>query len=143
MAHGTMAQSNYGNSLYSANSQAGSRLSTNPYQSPMSNLFYDISVSQQQHQHQQQQQQQQQQPPQQHQLIDRHSLKRECPSPPCSAHSPVLVSAGHSPEQRQLNSPHIVTLENCSSGPGRRRQKLDNGHLERPTVLLASSGHTD
>lgn len=131
MAHTSVSQGTYANSLYSSSSQAGSRLSTNPYQTQMPGLFYDMSVSQQ---HQQQQQ------PQQHQLIVSHSLKVECPSPPCSARSPVLASAGQSPEH-QLSSPHIVNLENCSSGPPRKRQKLDN-HLERPTVLLTGSGHS-
>ncbi|XP_051160725.1 box A-binding factor-like isoform X3 [Leptopilina boulardi] len=130
MAHTSVSQGTYANSLYSSSSQAGSRLSTNAYQTPMSGLFYDIPVSQ----HQQQQQQ-----PQQHQLIDSHSLKVECPSPPCSARSPVLVSGGQSPEH-QLSSPHIVTLENCSTGPPRKRQKIDNNHLERSTVLITGSG---
>ncbi|XP_033221304.1 box A-binding factor-like isoform X2 [Belonocnema kinseyi] len=133
MAHTSVAQANYASSLYNSSPQTGSRLATNPYQA-MSGLFYDMTASQQHHQQQQQ--------PQQHQLLESHSLKVECPSPPCSARSPVLVSAGHSPEQRQLPSPHIVTLENCTSGPVRKRQKLENSHLERPTVLLAGSGHS-
>ncbi|XP_043469552.1 box A-binding factor-like isoform X2 [Leptopilina heterotoma] len=137
MAHTSVSQGNYANSLYSSSSQAGSRLSTNAYQTPMLGSFYDMTVTQQ---HQQQQQQQQQQP-QQHQLIDSHSLKVECPSPPCSARSPILVSAGQSPEH-QLSSPHIVTLENCSSAPPRKRQKLDNNQLERSTVLINGIGHS-
>ena len=133
MAHTSVSQANYASSPYNSSLQTGNRLLTIPYQN-MSGLFYDMSSSQQQHQQQQQ--------PQQHQLIESHSLKVECPSPPCSARSPVLASAGHSPDQRQLHSPHIVNLENCSSGPARKRQKLENSHLERPTVLLAGSGHS-
>ncbi|XP_015587192.1 box A-binding factor isoform X2 [Cephus cinctus] len=81
-------------------------------------------------------------PQQQHQhqhLIEGHSLKVEYPSPPCTTRSPVVVSAGHSPDHHQLTSSHIVTLGNSSPSHASNKIMLDNGHLERPTVVSISS----
>ena len=120
-------EANYKRTLWNPNLQRDKKPLRLPHQN-MSGLVDDMS-SYQQHQEQQQ--------PQQHQLIESYSLKVEYPSPPCSARSPVLASVGHSPDQRQLQSSHIVNLENCSSGSSRKRKMLENSHLEIPNVLLA------
>ncbi|XP_023290192.1 transcription factor GATA-4 [Orussus abietinus] len=116
----TYASTLYGNSqptLY-GNSQA---------------LYYDMITSQKLPQQQDQQQQHQQQ------LIEGHSPKVECPSPPGATGSPVLVSACHSPDNHQLTPSHIVTLGNSSPNSTCSKIMLDNGHLERPTVVSISS----
>ncbi|XP_020287621.1 box A-binding factor-like isoform X2 [Pseudomyrmex gracilis] len=87
-------------------------------------MYYDVTQQQQQQQHQQ--------------LMETHSPKIECPSPP-STRSPGMISAGQSPDHHQLASPHIVTLGNSSTSPGGTKLMLDNGHLERPTVVSISS----
>jgi len=99
------------------------------YQPTNPTLYYDMITSQQQ--------QQQQQPHQQ--LLENHSPKIECPSPPCTTRSPGMVSAGQSPDHHQLTSPHIVTLGSPSTSPAGSKIMLDNGHLERPTVVSISS----
>ncbi|XP_054014284.1 box A-binding factor-like isoform X2 [Hylaeus anthracinus] len=96
-------------------------------------IYYEMIASQQQ-----QQQQQQQQHHQHQQLLETHSPKVECPSPPCANRSPVMISADHSPDH-QLTTPHIVTLGNSSPSSGAAKIILDNGHLERPTVVSISS----
>ncbi|XP_078040098.1 uncharacterized protein LOC144471681 isoform X2 [Augochlora pura] len=74
---------------------------------------------------------QHQQQHQQHhpQLLETHSLKIECPSP----------CANRSPDHHQLASPHIVTLENSSPTAATAKMIMDNGHLDRPTVVSMSS----
>ncbi|XP_011332333.1 box A-binding factor isoform X2 [Ooceraea biroi] len=116
----------YANSFFD-NAQSSSRIVS--YQANPT-LYYDMITSQQQ-------QQQQQQPHQQ--LLENHSPKIECPSPPCATRSPGMVSAGQSPDHHQLTSPHIVTLGSPSTSPTGSKIMLDNGHLERPTVVSISS----
>jgi len=121
MAHTGVSQVTYPGSLYGS-SQLSSR--TVPYQP----IYYDLITSQQQQQQQQQ-----------HQLMETHSPKIECPSPPCATRSPGMVSAGQSPDHHQLTSPHIVTLGSPSTSPAGSKIMLDNGHLERSTVVSISS----
>lgn len=118
MAHTGVSQVTYPSSLYGS-SQSSSRLG--PYQP----VYYDLITSQQQQQ--------------QHQLLETHSPKIECPSPPCTTRSPGMVSAGQSPDHHQLTSPHIVTLGSPSTSPAGSKTMLDNGHLERSTVVSISS----
>ncbi|XP_071560894.1 uncharacterized protein [Temnothorax nylanderi] len=120
MAHTGVSQVTYPSSLYGS-PQSSSRLV--PYQP----VYYDLIASQQQQQ-------------QQHQLLETHSPKIECPSPPCTTRSPGMVSAGQSPDHHhQLTSPHIVTLGSPSTSPAGSKIMLDNGHLERSTVVSISS----
>ena len=142
MSHGGMAQLSYGSSLYGS-PQSASRIVS--YQSTASGIYYDMIASQQpqpqpqhQHQHQHQHQQQHQQQHQHQQLLETHSPKVECPSPPCANRSPVMISANHSPDH-QLASPHIVTLGNSSPGTATAKIIFDNGHIDRPTVVSISS----
>ncbi|CAL1681874.1 unnamed protein product [Lasius platythorax] len=120
MAHTGVSQVSYASNLYSA--QASSRTHCGPYPSS-TGLYYEMINSQQ---------------PQQ-QLLETHSPKIECPSPPCATRSPGIVSAGQSPDHHQLTSPHIVTLGSPSSSPAGPKIMLDNGHLERSTVVSISS----
>lgn len=123
MAHTGVSQVSYANTLY-ANAQSSGRIVS--YQPTTPGLYYDMIASQQQQQHQQ--------------LLDSHSPKIECPSPPCETRSPGggMVSAGESPDHHQLTSPHIVTL-GPSTSPAGAKIILDNGHAERPTVVSLSS----
>ncbi|KAL6255434.1 hypothetical protein P5V15_013769 [Pogonomyrmex californicus] len=123
MAHTGVSQVTYPSSLYGS-PQSSSRIV--PYQP----VYYDMIASQQQQQQQQQQQ---------HQLLETHSPKIECPSPPCTTRSPGMISAGQSPDHHQLTSPHIVTLGSPSTSPAGSKIMLDNGHLERSTVVSISS----
>ncbi|XP_018308709.1 box A-binding factor isoform X3 [Mycetomoellerius zeteki] len=116
MAHTGVSQMTYPSNLYGS-SQSSSRLV--PYQP----VYYDLITSQQQQQ----------------QLLETHSPKIECPSPPCTTRSPGMVSAGQSPDHHQLTSPHIVTLGSPSTSPAGSKIILDNGHLERSTVVSISS----
>lgn len=118
MAHSGVPQVTYPSSLYGS-PQSSSRIV--PYQP----VYYDLITS-----HQQQPQ---------HQLLETHSPKIECPSPPCTTRSPGMVSAGQSPDHHQLTSPHIVTLGSPSTSPAGSKIMLDNGHLERSTVVSISS----
>ncbi|XP_011687832.1 PREDICTED: box A-binding factor-like isoform X2 [Wasmannia auropunctata] len=118
MAHTGVSQVTYPSSLYSS-SQSSSRMI--PYQP----VYYDLITSQQQQQ--------------QHQLLETHSPKTECPSPPCATRSPGMVSVGQSPDHHHLTSPHIVTLGSPSTSPAGSKIMLDNGHLERSTVVSISS----
>ncbi|XP_012061619.1 PREDICTED: box A-binding factor-like [Atta cephalotes] len=118
MAHTGVSQMTYSSNLYGS-SQSSGRLV--PYQP----VYYDLITSQQQQQ--------------QHQLLETHSPKIECPSPPCATRSPGMVSAGQSPDHHQLTSPHIVTLGSPSTSPAGSKIMLDNGHLERSTVVSISS----
>ncbi|XP_071858199.1 uncharacterized protein isoform X2 [Bombus fervidus] len=128
MNHTAVPQVSYGSNLYGS-PQSASRIVS--YQSEM---YYDMIASQQQQPQQQQQQQHQHQ-----QLLETHSPKVECPSPPCANRSPVMISASHSPDHHQLASPHIVTLGNSSPNTAATKIILDNGHLDRPTVVSISS----
>ncbi|KAL6428732.1 hypothetical protein ACFW04_007953 [Cataglyphis niger] len=119
MAHG-VSQVSYTSNIYGS-AQAPSRIVS--YQPTTTNLYYDMINSQQ---HQQQ-------------LLEAHSPKIECPSSPCATRSPGMVSAGQSPDHHQLTSPHIVTLGSPSSSPAGPKIMLDNGHLERSTVVSISS----
>ncbi|KAG7199533.1 hypothetical protein KM043_014147 [Ampulex compressa] len=130
MAHTGMPQVTYANTIYG--SPQSPRVVSYPSTTP--GLYYDMITSQQQQQQQHQQ------------LMESHSPKVECPSPkveypspPCSNRSPGIVSAGHSPDHHQLTSPHIVTLGNSSASHATTKMILDNGHLERPTVVSISS----
>ncbi|XP_050600491.1 hornerin-like isoform X2 [Bombus affinis] len=127
MNHTAVPQVTYGSNLYGS-PQSASRIVS--YQSEM---YYDMIASQQQQPQQQQQQHQHQQ------LLETHSPKVECPSPPCANRSPVMISASHSPDHHQLASPHIVTLGNSSPNTAATKIILDNGHLDRPTVVSISS----
>lgn len=118
MTRTDVSQMTYPNSLYGS-PQPSSRMM--PYQP----VYYDLITSQQQQQ--------------QHQLLETHSPKIECPSPPCTTRSPGMVSAGQSPDHHQLTSPHIVTLGSPSTSPAGSKIMLDNGHLERSTVVSISS----
>jgi hypothetical protein len=129
LSHSSVSQTTYTSSLYGTQPQAN-RISTISYQSGMPNIYYDV-MSQQ---HQQQQTSQQQQ--QSHNLENHHSPKVECPSPPCTTRSPVLVSADHSPDHQISSSPHIVTLTNSSPGPA---GKLLIDTIERPSVVSIPS----
>lgn len=115
-AHTGVSQVTYPSNLYSS-PQASSRIV--PYQP----VYYDLITSQQQS----------------HQLLETHSPKIECPSPPCTTRSPGIVSANQSPDHHQLTSPHIVTLSSPSTSPAGSKIMLDNGHLERSTVVSISS----
>lgn len=117
----------YTAALYS-NPQSSSRIVS--YQ-PAPTSYYDLITSQNQQQQQQEHQQ----------LLETHSPKIECPSPPCSTgvRSPGMVSQSQSPDHHQLASPHIVTLGSPSTSPAGSKIMLDNGHLERPTVVSISS----
>lgn len=128
MVHSVIPQVTYANALYSGTPQSGNRLVSYRSATP-SGLYYEMINSQQQQQQQQQHQQ----------LIETHSPKVECPSPPCATHSPGMMSAGHSPDHHQLTSPHIVTLGNSSPSSAGSKIMLDNGHLERATVVSISS----
>lgn len=112
----------YANNVLYSNAQTSNRIVS--HQPTTTGLYYDMLGSQ----HQQQQQ-----------LIETHSPKIECPSSPCGTHSPGMVSAGQSPDHHQLTSPHIVTLSSPSSSPAGPKIMLDNGHLERSTVVSISS----
>ncbi|CAD1474013.1 unnamed protein product, partial [Heterotrigona itama] len=125
MSHAGMPQLSYGSSLYGS-PQSASRIVS--YQSTTSGIYYDMIASQQPQQHHQHQQ-----------LLETHSPKVECPSPPCANRSPVMISANHSPDHHQLASPHIVTLGNSSPGTAATKIILDNGHIDRPTVVSISS----
>ncbi|XP_043254933.1 box A-binding factor-like isoform X1 [Colletes gigas] len=132
MGHAGVAKMTYSNALY------GSFQPSNRIVSYQSNpgIYYESIASQQQ---QQQQQQQQHHQHQHQQLLETHSPKVECPSPPCANRSPVMISASHSPDHHQLAAPHIVTLGNSSPSTGAPKIILDNGHLDRPTVVSISS----
>ena len=132
MSHAGMPQLSYGSSLYGS-PQSASRIVS--YQSAASGIYYDMIASQQP----QPQPQQHQQHHQHQQLLETHSPKVECPSPPCANRSPVMISASHSPDHHQLASPHIVTLGNSSPGTAAAKIILDNGHIDRPTVVSISS----
>ncbi|XP_076282112.1 uncharacterized protein LOC143209820 isoform X2 [Lasioglossum baleicum] len=112
----------YGSTLY-PNPQPSGRIVT--YQPASPGMYYDIMQQQQQHQQHQQHQQQHQHP----QLLETHSPKVECPSP----------CANRSPDHHQLATPHIVTLENSSPSAAAAKMIIDNGHLDRPTVVSISS----
>ncbi|XP_033193486.2 uncharacterized protein LOC117158556 isoform X3 [Bombus vancouverensis nearcticus] len=131
MNHTAVPQVSYGSNLY------GSPQSTSRIVSYQSEMYYDMIASQQQQPQQQQQQHQHQH--QHQQLLETHSPKVECPSPPCANRSPVMLSASHSPDHHQLASPHIVTLGNSSPNTAATKIILDNGHLDRPTVVSISS----
>ncbi|XP_070165203.1 box A-binding factor isoform X3 [Polyergus mexicanus] len=120
MAHTGVSQVSYTSNIYGG-AQASSRIVS--YQPTTTNLYYDMINSQQQQQ----------------QLLETHSPKIECPSSPCATRSPGMVSAGQSPDHHQLTSPHIVTLGSPSSSPAGPKIMLDNGHLERSTVVSISS----
>ncbi|XP_026667227.1 box A-binding factor-like isoform X3 [Ceratina calcarata] len=124
-----VAQASYGNTLYGSPQSSGSIVCYSPI------TYHDMIASQQQQPQQQQQQQQHQQ------LLENHSPKVECPSPPCANRSPGIISAGHSPDHHhQLTTPHIVTLgSNSSPSAGATKIILDNGHPNRPTVVSISS----
>ncbi|XP_039306205.1 box A-binding factor isoform X2 [Solenopsis invicta] len=113
MAHTGVSQVPYPGNLY------GSPQSSNRIVSYAQPVYFDL-------------------PQQQHQLLETHSPKIECPSPPCTR-SPGMVSAGQSPDHHQLTSPHIVTLGSPSTSPAGPKIMLDNGHLERSTVVSISS----
>ncbi|XP_011296858.1 box A-binding factor isoform X2 [Fopius arisanus] len=119
MAHSNVSQPTYPSALYSENSQV-SRIVSASYQSNP-NMYYDMLASQQ---HQAQQH-----------LLDCHSPKIECPSPPRG--SPGIISANHSPNHH-LTSSHIVNLGNSSPNITNKHM-MDNGHMERPTVVSISS----
>ncbi|XP_043283900.1 box A-binding factor-like isoform X2 [Venturia canescens] len=125
-------QSMYSNALYLDSPPASSCIIS--YRQNPSNAYYD-SLANQQHQQQQQQHQQHQQ------LLETHSPKIECASPPGRlSRSPVLVSGSHSPDQHhQLASPHVATLSNLSVSSTMNKILMDNAHLERPTVVSISS----
>ncbi|XP_072763979.1 uncharacterized protein [Anoplolepis gracilipes] len=116
MAHTGVSQVPYAGNLYS-NTQASGRIMS--YQPSTTGLYYDMISSQQQQQ----------------QLLETTSPKIECPSSPCATRSPGMVSAGQSPDHHQLTSPHIVTLGSPSNSPAGSKIMLDNGHLERSTVV--------
>lgn len=120
MAHSNVAHASYANSVYSASHpQPTSRIIS--YQPTAQTVYYDMLASQQQ----------------QHQaLLDCHSPKVECSSP-SNRGSPVLGSANHSPDPHHFITPHIVPLSNSASSSN--KLMLDNGHLERPTVVSISS----
>lgn len=118
MAHTGVSQVSYTSNIY--NTQASNRIMS--YQPTTTGLYYEMMNSQ----------------PQQ-QLLETHSPKIECPSSPCATRSPGMVSAGQSPDHHQLTSPHIVTLGSPSSSPAGPKIMLDNGHLERSTVVSISS----
>lgn len=120
MAHTGVSQVSYTSNIYGG-AQGSSRIVS--YQPTTTNLYYDMINSQQQQQ----------------QLLETHSPKIECPSSPCATRSPGMVSAGQSPDHHQLTSPHIVTLGSPSSSPAGPKIMLDNGHLERSTVVSISS----
>ncbi|XP_012274501.2 siderophore biosynthesis regulatory protein URBS1 [Orussus abietinus] len=126
VSHDTLAQVSYPSILY-GNSQTTTRIMS--YQPTTTSPYYDMMTSQQQ-QHQQQQHQQQQ-------LIDGHSPKAECPSPPVG--SPVVGFPGHSPDHHQLTPSHIVTLGYSSPSSTCSKVMMENGHLERHTVVSISS----
>ncbi|XP_015438602.1 PREDICTED: box A-binding factor-like isoform X2 [Dufourea novaeangliae] len=130
MGHAGVPQVSSNGVLYGSFQPSGRIVS---YQSSTPGTYYDLIASQQQHQQQQHQQHQHQQ------LLETHSPKVECPSPPCANRSPVMISASHSPDHHQLSAPHIVTLENSSPGTAATKMMIDNGHLERPTVVSISS----
>lgn len=119
MAHTGVSQVSYATNIY-GNAQASNRIVS--YQPTTTGLYYEMMSSQQQQQ-----------------LLETHSPKIECPSSPCATRSPGIVSAGQSPDHHQLTSPHIVTLGSPSSSPAGPKIMLDNGHLERSTVVSISS----
>ncbi|XP_063978767.1 box A-binding factor-like isoform X2 [Diachasmimorpha longicaudata] len=119
MAHTNVTQPPYSSSIYGENSQVSRIVSS--YQSNP-NVYYDMLASQQQQ-------------TQQH-LLDCHSPKVECPSPPRG--SPGMISANHSPDHH-LTSPHIVNLGTTSPNSTNTKHMMDNGHMERPTVVSISS----
>ncbi|XP_015112412.1 uncharacterized protein LOC107038045 isoform X2 [Diachasma alloeum] len=118
MAHTNVTQPSYPSTLYGENPQVSRIVSS--YQSNPS-VYYDMLATQQQQ-------------AQQH-LLDCHSPKVECPSPPRGS---PLISANHSPDHH-LTSPHIVNLGTTSPNVNNTKHMMVNGHMERPTVVSISS----